>query len=156
MNIERKNIEEWFRETWEKFQDPLSIELFFIRNLEYFSDSFIREFKDLITIKNIMLYNNSDFNFIREFATNNNINCFVEGKNFDEKQVEEFKNYVNWYDIFETNFNITETFIDKWSDKVDYIDKVRNRRYEKMKWDPERRKLVNEEIEQAKEMGLFG
>lgn len=128
-------VEEWFRENCEKMNDN-QILSFLSRNSADLSDSFLREFREYFTSDEIICMTDPDINFLRELIVDD-CKYYIDTKKWKEKQVEEFKDYVNWYHAFENNWNLSEDFIDKWKDKVKNIDQTRKNRYENMKWDPE-------------------
>lgn len=144
--------EEWFRANWEKFEDDFSMENFIIRNSEAFSESFLREFKDVIRKDLIIFYTKPNIDFLRELKPIGNIG----ERNWTERQIEEFRDYVKWYNMFTHNWNISNEFIEKWISEIhakldDIIIERNQNRYND---DPEYRKLINEEIQMLREIGM--
>ena len=152
MEIKGKSVEDWFRENWEKFEDDFSMESFMIRNSDAFSESFLREFKDVIGKNLIVFYTKPNIDFLREL---NPINHTGEA-NWTERQIEEFRDYVRWYDMFIHNWNLSNDFIKKWINEVhgtfdDIIIERNKNRYDN---DPEYRRLVNEQLQMLIDIGL--
>lgn len=149
--INNISIEDWFRENWEKFEDDFSMESFMIRNFYAFSESFLREFQDVIGKDLIIFYTKPGIDFLREL----NPVGHVGETNWTEKQIEEFRNKVSFYEMFGHNWNISEDFIEKWKERVHNFDEVVRERYlNRWQEDREYRKRLKEEIQLAKEIGM--
>lgn len=153
MNVlyqDQLTVEQWFRDNWTKMEDK-GITIFLLKYCDILSESTVREFKDYFPTNDDVIFKVSDnIDFIRELVSTG-CTYWVNGFKLTEKQVEEFRDRVNWYEVFQNNFIISEQFIDKWSDKVENIEFVRKRRYEKMEWDPECRRKMKEEIQRLKD-----
>ena len=144
--------EEWFRANWEKFEDDFSMESFIIRNSGAFSESFLREFKDVIGKDLIVFHTKPNIDFLRELKPVGHIG----EKDWTERQIEEFRDHVRWYSMFTHNWNISNEFIEKWINEIhakldDIIIERNQNRYND---DPEYRKLINEQIQMLQEIGM--
>lgn len=154
MNQNKKQIEfeDWFREHWEEMKDEDLI--YQVRSHAYnFSESFLREFKDVLGIDYILLNIEPSIDFLREFF--DEYHYWFSKSSWNEKTIEEFKKKVDFGRMIESNFNISDEFINKWREEVTNFDKVIiERNQNRYRYDPEYRKLVNEELQLLQEIGL--
>ena len=156
-NIHNMKPEDWFRENWQTFESRFAMDQFLQKNINNFSESFLREFRDIFTADDIILMDShASFDFIREFKNSTYVNVRFEERQWDEKQLEEFRDNVKWYDMFTHNWNLSNDFIKKWKNEVhgtfdDIIIERNKNRYDN---DPEYRKLVNEQIQMLRDIGL--
>ena len=80
-----------------------------------FSESFLREFGD--TLGHHILTDNVSTDFIRESSNKITEPFYVPIKNKSEKFYEEFKDHVDWNELF-VKGELKEDFIEKWKDKT--------------------------------------
>lgn len=127
--------EEWFRDNWEKMGEN-EIQSFLSQHSAHLSESFLREYADYFITDDIIVFTDPNINFLRELIKND-CKYYIDSKKWNGRQIEEFKDYVRWNYVFESNFNIDDDFINKWNEKVPNIEQSKRNRFENMKWDPE-------------------
>ena len=143
--------EEWFRENWEKFENKMAFNSFLLRNADSFSESFLREFQDCFELEDIIFYTNPSVDFVREL----NPSCFVGENYWSEKQIEEFRDRIRWYDMFTHNWNIGDDFMNRWGNELhDLAGVLQERHINRINNDPAYRKRLEEEIQLMREIGL--
>lgn len=141
--------EEWFKDNWEKMGEN-EIQSFLSRHSAHLSESFLREYADYFITDDIIVFTDPNINFLRELMKND-CKYYIDTKKWNGRQVEEFKDYVNWYHAFENNWNLSENFIDKWKEKVLDVEEERKIRYENMKWDTDYLAKMNVNWQVSKE-----